>query len=91
MHLILKFTVLEGLYFWVPISGLSQKGIFLSDPNHNPSTFPNLNSPRKAQDAFGGVDVARILKDKQRAGPRFLSGVTSDTHATGRREKHHAL
>lgn len=39
MHLILKFTVLEGLYFWVPISGLSQKAP-LSDPNHNPQLSP---------------------------------------------------
>lgn len=69
MHLILKFTVLEGLLS--PHFRIVPKGTIVW-PQPQPSTFPNLNSPREAQDAFGG-DVARILKDKQRAGPRVLS------------------
>ena len=51
--------------------------------------FKKQNSPGPglAQDAFGGVDVARILKDKQRAGPR-LKGVVDPI--CWRREKCHA-
>ena len=96
MHLILKFHRFGRPLLLSPHFRIVPKRHHCLTPTSTLNLPQPQLSPWPAQDAFGGVDVARILKDKQRAGPRFLSPSWEDFghschRKAGQHHVHHAL